>query len=747
MPASGWTSLDIGATRPGGTGWTSDGFSIYAAGADIWNQSDAFRFVYRPLNGDGVIIARIANFNAPDPWSKAGLMIRESLDAGSKHASIFHTGTQGLAFQHRDANYGWSVHDASAYSGATWIKLERRGSTLIGSYSWDAVNWAWLGQATVGMNTSVYVGVVLTSNSQTYASVNFASVHATDGSVWESIDIGSVAYGGALAITGGNFYLRATGTDIWNNSDEFRFAYRPLTGDGAIIGRITYLASTDGWTKAGVMIRESLNADSKHAFALLSGGEGLAFQRRSATSGRTAHTAAGWGTAPVWLKLERKGSTLTASYSADRTSWTLIGSETISMSGTVYAGIALTSHTPWEYAYADFADVSLSGPTGSPGTAPTGEWTSADIGSPHLAGSTSPYMDGLALTAGGTDVWNTSDQFRFAYQQMTGDGSIVALVRGLSAADAWTKAGVMIRTSMAANSAYAFMLLSGSQGAAFQRRRAPNADAVHTQGPSTGAPLFVRLQRSGSTITGSYSWDGINWATAGSDTISMGSTVYVGFALTSRSALSYSTAYFTNASVGTHGGASPAPGNQPPQVSLTSPAYGATFVAPGSFAVTATASDNDGGVAVVEFYAGTYLLGSDSTAPYSVTLDGIWAGTYSLTAVARDTAGAMTVSSERVVYVGSNASQQSEAVFHASANHHEAVTQYVLNIFNAGADPNASNPLASVDLGLPPVVDGQIRADVTATVSALPSGIYFATVTAVGYGGQATSAPSSSFSR
>jgi hypothetical protein len=55
--------------------------------------------------------------------------------------------------------------------------------------------------------------------------------------------------------------------------------------------------------------------------------------------------------------------------------------------------------------------------------------------------------------------------------------------------------------------------------------------------------------------------------------------------------------------------------------------------------------------------------------------------------------------------------------------------------------------LASVDLGLPPVVDGQIRADVTATVSALPSGIYFATVTAVGYGGQATSAPSSSFSR
>src|SRR5690349_3241423 len=97
-PTTGWSSVDIGTSLPGATGGGTDGFTVTAAGADIWGQSDNFRFVYRTLTGDGVIIARVDAFNAPDAWSKAGLMIRESLQGGSKHASIFRSGSQGLAF-------------------------------------------------------------------------------------------------------------------------------------------------------------------------------------------------------------------------------------------------------------------------------------------------------------------------------------------------------------------------------------------------------------------------------------------------------------------------------------------------------------------------------------------------------------------------------------------------------------------------------------------------------------------------
>jgi hypothetical protein len=103
----------------------------------------------------------------------------------------------------------------------------------------------------------------------------------------------------------------------------------------------------------------------------------------------------------------------------------------------------------------------------------------------------------------------------------------------------------------------------------------------------------------------------------------------------------------------------------------------------------------------------------------------------------------MTVSSERVVSVGSGSST---AVFVPSWNEATAVNYYMLDIFPVGANPNTSNPVASLNIGIPPVVNGESRADITALVAGLPPGNYFATVTAVGSGGSTESAPSPPFS-
>jgi subtilisin family serine protease len=86
-------------------------------------------------------------------------------------------------------------------------------------------------------------------------------------------------------------------------------------------------------------------------------------------------------------------------------------------------------------------------------------------------------------------------------------------------------------------------------------------------------------------------------------------------------------------------------GNARPTVSLTSPASGATGTAPATFTVSADAADADGTIAQVAFYAGATLIGTDATAPYSLTWSGVAAGTYTLTAVATDNAGAATTSS------------------------------------------------------------------------------------------------------
>ncbi|ACU59676.1 glycosyl hydrolase family 18 protein [Chitinophaga pinensis] len=86
------------------------------------------------------------------------------------------------------------------------------------------------------------------------------------------------------------------------------------------------------------------------------------------------------------------------------------------------------------------------------------------------------------------------------------------------------------------------------------------------------------------------------------------------------------------------------PGNQSPVVSITSPASGASFTAPASITITASASDADGSIAKVEFYNGATKLGQATAAPYSYTWTNVAAATYSLTAVATDNAGAVTTS-------------------------------------------------------------------------------------------------------
>src|SRR5207237_1670578 len=86
------------------------------------------------------------------------------------------------------------------------------------------------------------------------------------------------------------------------------------------------------------------------------------------------------------------------------------------------------------------------------------------------------------------------------------------------------------------------------------------------------------------------------------------------------------------------------PGNSPPSVALTSPATGASFTAPASVTLTATASDSDGTVAKVAFYAGSTLLGTATAAPYTITWSNVSAGSYTLTAVATDNASATSTS-------------------------------------------------------------------------------------------------------
>jgi hypothetical protein len=188
---------------------------------------------------------------------------------------------------------------------------------------------------------------------------------------WASSDIGTVGAIGSASGTDGSFTVSGAGADIWGTADAFRFVYRPFSGDGSIVTQVTSLEWVHDWTKAGVMMRETLATNSRHAMMVVSANKGLAFQRRLAAAGASVSTAGGAGIAPYFVRLTRLGNTFTGDVSLDGSTWTTVGSETIAMASTIYVGLAVTSHTAGKVATATFASTTISG--GTQPTTPTTE--------------------------------------------------------------------------------------------------------------------------------------------------------------------------------------------------------------------------------------------------------------------------------------------------------------------------------------------------------------------------------------
>jgi hypothetical protein len=152
-----------------------------------------------------------------------------------------------------------------------------------------------------------------------------------------------------------------------------------LSGAGSIIARVDSVQNTNDWAKAGVMIRESLDPDSAHAFACVTPNYGVAMQYRPSTGGTSVNFNQTGVAAPYWVKLERSISGLfTVSQSANGTSWQPVTgavAQTIPMGTNVYIGLAVTAHDAALTCQAVFSNVTFTGNV-------TGQWADQDIGIP-----------------------------------------------------------------------------------------------------------------------------------------------------------------------------------------------------------------------------------------------------------------------------------------------------------------------------------------------------------------------------
>ena len=177
---------------------------------------------------------------------------------------------------------------------------------------------------------------------------------------WLTQDVGGVGAAGSFTDSGGTYTVRGSGVDIWSTADEFRFAYRNVTGNVTLTARLASVQNIDAFTKAGLMMRDGLGATARNVAIITTptAANGHRFQSRTTVGGTTAKVqTATAGTAPVWFRLVRSSNTFTASYSTNGTTWTQLGTATIAMAATIQVGMAITSHVDATLASAVFDSV------------------------------------------------------------------------------------------------------------------------------------------------------------------------------------------------------------------------------------------------------------------------------------------------------------------------------------------------------------------------------------------------------
>ena len=207
---------------------------------------------------------------------------------------------------------------------------------------------------------------------------------------WLTQDIGTVGITRAAAgFANGVFTLVGAGGDIQGTADAFRFDYVTVTGDCTNIARVASVQNIDPWSKAGVMVRASLDASAANAFVAVTPGNGVTWQYRSSASGGTSWNNTSGPSAPYWVKLVRIGNTFTGYCSSDGVTWTQQGITTNIMSFTVYVGLALTSHNSSSLGTATFDNVTVQPGWPVAPAAPAGLTATAGDGSVALNWSAS----------------------------------------------------------------------------------------------------------------------------------------------------------------------------------------------------------------------------------------------------------------------------------------------------------------------------------------------------------------------
>lgn len=197
------------------------------------------------------------------------------------------------------------------------------------------------------------------------------------------------------------------------------------------------------------------------------------------------------------------------------------------------------------YYFDNIRAVNLVGTENPPATLPA-PWVSSDLGAVTPAGGATHASGTFTIKGSGTDIWESSDQFQFVNQPITGDAEIIAKVNSLTNTNTYAKAGVMFRETLTPTSKHAMTDITAAAGVEFLSRDA--VSAITTAQTATGTtPKWLRVTRAGNVFTSYTSDNGSTWTPLGTPrTIAMANTIYVGMAVTSHANGTLATGVFSD---------------------------------------------------------------------------------------------------------------------------------------------------------------------------------------------------------
>ncbi|MEO8266817.1 MAG: putative Ig domain-containing protein [Ilumatobacteraceae bacterium] len=338
----------------------------------------------------------------------------------------------------------------NSHTGATYSSPSGTGSGGTTPYVWSAIGTLPTGLS-IDRATGVIVGTPSTAGTFNFTVIatDAMNVRASFGYSLTISDFGLGIFSGHQDIggpgrPGDSWYLDPTYTaevgkgDIGGNNDQFQYVYTPLIGDGRLTARIASQDSNDKDAQAGVMFRQTLEANSSFAMVGITESSGGQFIYRDGAGATAVVSSNPSPPAPYWVRLTRLGNVFTAERSADGVTWVSAGQHTISMGSTTFVGLGVTTHNnSSKLGVATFDNVSITTVTDSVAPTVTGV-SSTTVDGSYKAGVVIPVTvtfsepvtvtgtPQLTLNSGGVVNYNSgsgTSALRFDYTVAAGNTS------------------------------------------------------------------------------------------------------------------------------------------------------------------------------------------------------------------------------------------------------------------------------------------------------------------------------------